>query len=134
MMYDPDLAVARSKDFFLSTLARCRCSQDGLTDALLGDGPRRAKDYFGYDAWLGKHHYVTGLDFRYRRTHSFCKEALQVRLDRTVLSRTIYQLGFDFHATPGAFRLNRSAAGGYCVAQTTFCSCSGRSPTLKLLS
>ena len=41
---------------------------------------------------------------------------------------TMYQLGFDFHAVPGALRLNRSGAGVAWVAQTSFCSCSGRSP------
>ena len=41
---------------------------------------------------------------------------------------TMYQLGFDLQAVPGALRLNRSAAGATWVAQTSFCSCSGRSP------
>ena len=56
MMYDPDRAVARSKDFFLSTLERRRCSQYKLINALHGDGTRRAEDYFGYDAlvWKGR--------------------------------------------------------------------------------
>ncbi len=41
---------------------------------------------------------------------------------------TMYQLGFDFHAVPSTFWEKRSAAGAACVAQTTFCSCSERSP------
>src|SRR5262247_4786150 len=44
------------------------------------------------------------------------------------LVATIYQLGLDFQATPAAFLLNSSAAGAKCVAQTTLCSCSGKSP------
>ena len=44
------------------------------------------------------------------------------------LLATMYQLGLDFHAVPGALRLNRSGAGVTWVAQTSFCSCSGRSP------
>src|SRR4029077_4879031 len=41
---------------------------------------------------------------------------------------TMYQLGFDFHAVPSTFWLNRSASGTPRVAQTSFCSCSGNSP------
>src|SRR5260370_40244541 len=41
---------------------------------------------------------------------------------------TMYQLGLVRHATPGALLLNSSTDGGQAVAQTTFCSSSGRSP------
>ena len=41
---------------------------------------------------------------------------------------TMYQLGFDLHAVPSSFWLNRSASGTPWVAQTSFCSCSGKSP------
>ena len=41
---------------------------------------------------------------------------------------TMYQLGFDFHAVPSSFWLKRSASGTPWVAQTSFCSCSGKSP------
>jgi hypothetical protein len=41
---------------------------------------------------------------------------------------TMYQLGFDLQAVPATFWLNRSAAGATWVAQTTYCSCSKRSP------
>src|SRR5215813_7592834 len=44
------------------------------------------------------------------------------------LVATMYQLGLDFQATPAAFLVNSSAAGAKLVAQTTFCSCSGKSP------
>src|ERR1700683_2963845 len=40
----------------------------------------------------------------------------------------MYQLGLVRHATPGALRLNSSTDGGQAVAQTTFCSSSGKSP------
>src|SRR5215467_9844846 len=39
-----------------------------------------------------------------------------------------YQLGFDFQAVPATFWLNKSATGADCVAQTSFCSCSEKSP------
>src|SRR6202035_4366157 len=41
---------------------------------------------------------------------------------------TMYQLGLVRHATPGTLLLNSSTDGGQAVAQTTFCSSSGRSP------
>src|SRR5438093_271390 len=41
---------------------------------------------------------------------------------------TMYQLGFVFHATPDAFRLNRSAAGATWVAQTRRFSSADRPP------
>src|ERR1700761_2529515 len=41
---------------------------------------------------------------------------------------TMYQLGFDFHAVPPAFASNRSGLGTPWVDQTSFCSCSERSP------
>src|SRR6516162_11940409 len=41
---------------------------------------------------------------------------------------TMYQLGFDLQAVPSTFCLNKSAAGAAWVAQTNFCSSSGRSP------
>src|SRR5712692_6323615 len=40
----------------------------------------------------------------------------------------MYQLGFDFQAVPPAFASNRSGFGTPWVAQTSFCSCSERSP------
>ncbi len=40
----------------------------------------------------------------------------------------MYELGFDFQATPSSFCVNRSAAGAKCVAQTTLFSCSDKSP------
>src|SRR5882762_10027879 len=40
----------------------------------------------------------------------------------------MYQLGFDRHATPSTFCVKRSGTGTAWVAQTTFCSVSGRSP------
>jgi len=40
----------------------------------------------------------------------------------------MYQLGFDFHAVPSTFASNRSGFGAPWVAQTSFCSCSERSP------
>src|SRR6516165_4155891 len=39
-----------------------------------------------------------------------------------------YQLGLAFHAVPSTFWLKRSATGAACVAYTSFCSASGRSP------
>src|SRR5215472_5923385 len=39
-----------------------------------------------------------------------------------------YQLGLVFHAVPSTFWLKRSATGAACVAYTSFCSASGRSP------
>src|SRR5258706_12654765 len=44
------------------------------------------------------------------------------------LLATMYQDGLVLQATPGALRANKVAAGGLAVAQTTFCSSSGRSP------
>src|SRR6476659_1677112 len=41
---------------------------------------------------------------------------------------TMYQLGFDFQATPSTFCKNRSGTGAAWVAHTTCCSVSGRSP------
>ena len=41
---------------------------------------------------------------------------------------TMYQLGFDLHAVPSTFWLNKSATGAPCVAQISCCSSSGRSP------
>src|SRR5215467_9566839 len=41
---------------------------------------------------------------------------------------TMYQLGFVFQAVPPAFASNKSGAGTHCVAQTSFFSCSERSP------
>jgi hypothetical protein len=41
---------------------------------------------------------------------------------------TMYQLGFDFQAVPPTFASNRSGWGTPWVAQTSFCSCSERSP------
>src|SRR5216684_3621933 len=41
---------------------------------------------------------------------------------------TMYQLGFDFQAVPATFALNRSASGTHWVAQTSFFSCSDKSP------
>jgi len=41
---------------------------------------------------------------------------------------TMYQVGFDLQAVPSIFWLNRSTVGTPWVAQTTFCSCSERSP------
>jgi len=41
---------------------------------------------------------------------------------------TMYQLGFDFQAVPPTFASNRSGFGTPWVAQTSFCSCSERSP------
>src|SRR5262252_6666653 len=40
----------------------------------------------------------------------------------------MYQLGFDFQAVPSAFASNRSGAGTHWVAQTSFLSCSDKSP------
>jgi hypothetical protein len=40
----------------------------------------------------------------------------------------MYQLGFDLQAVPSTFCLNKSATGAASVAQTIFCSSSGRSP------
>src|SRR5438445_9045536 len=41
----------------------------------------------------------------------------------------MYQVGFDLQAVPSIFCwLNRSTVGTPWVAQTTFCSCSERSP------
>src|SRR5260370_16904931 len=40
----------------------------------------------------------------------------------------MYQDGLVLQATPGALCANKVAAGGLAVAQTTFCSSSGRSP------
>src|SRR6266851_2437002 len=44
------------------------------------------------------------------------------------LLATMYQDGLVLQATPGALWANKVAAGGLAVAQTTFCSSSGRSP------
>src|SRR5271154_736571 len=44
------------------------------------------------------------------------------------LLATMYQDGLVLQATPGALRANKVAAGGLAVAQTIFCSSSGRSP------
>src|SRR5437870_13398902 len=41
---------------------------------------------------------------------------------------TMYQLGFDFQAVPPTFASNRSGWGTPWAAQTSFCSCSERSP------
>src|SRR5713101_7458441 len=41
---------------------------------------------------------------------------------------TMYQLGFDFQAVPPTFASNKSGLGTPWVAQTSFCSCSERSP------
>src|SRR3984885_9439105 len=41
---------------------------------------------------------------------------------------TMYQDGLVLQATPGALWENKVAAGGLAVAQTIFCSSSGRSP------
>src|SRR5258708_793215 len=41
---------------------------------------------------------------------------------------TMNQLGFERQATPSAFWVNRSGTGTAWVAQTSFCSGSGRSP------
>src|SRR5258706_14895647 len=41
---------------------------------------------------------------------------------------TMYQLGFDLQAVPSTFWVNRSATGTMWVAQTSFCSFSGKSP------
>ncbi len=41
---------------------------------------------------------------------------------------TMYQPGFDFQAVPPAFASNKSGLGTPWVAQTSFCSCSERSP------
>src|SRR2546427_6018297 len=41
---------------------------------------------------------------------------------------TMYQLGFDFQAVPPTLASNRSGLGTPWVAQTSFCSCSERSP------
>src|SRR5262249_5251184 len=46
---------------------------------------------------------------------------------RSWVART-YQLGLAFHAVPSTFWLKRSATGAACVAYTSFCSASGRSP------
>src|SRR6266404_5203834 len=40
----------------------------------------------------------------------------------------MYQLGFDFQAVPPTFASNRSGWGTPWAAQTSFCSCSERSP------
>jgi hypothetical protein len=37
-----------------------------------------------------------------------------------------------FHAVPSTFWLKRSATGAACVAYTSFCSASGRSPRTRL--
>src|ERR1700747_1437373 len=44
------------------------------------------------------------------------------------LVATMYQVGFDFQAVPSTFASNRSTAGGKWVAQTSFFSCSDKSP------
>src|SRR5260370_976481 len=41
---------------------------------------------------------------------------------------TMYQLGFDLQAVPSTFALKRSGAGTHWVAQTSFFSCSDKSP------
>src|ERR1700751_6054962 len=46
---------------------------------------------------------------------------------------TMYQLGFDFHAVPPAFAANRSGAGTHWVAQTSFLSCSDKSPAKEFM-
>src|SRR5215468_10948164 len=46
---------------------------------------------------------------------------------------TIYQLGFDFQAVPPTFASKRSGFGAPWVAQTSFCSCSERSPQKYLV-
>ena len=40
----------------------------------------------------------------------------------------MYQLGFDLQAVPPTFASNRSGAGTHWVAQTSFFSCSDKSP------
>ena len=45
----------------------------------------------------------------------------------------MYQLGFDFQAVPPTFASNRSGFGAPWVAQTSFCSCSERSPQKYLV-
>src|SRR6266404_7783445 len=95
--------------------------------------PRRSRvcggaDYVEHLVGLGKHGDVTAFElmvvaftrFATKRSSSGCTV-------RSFLP-TMYQLGFDFHAVPSSFWLNRSASGTPWVAQTSFCSCSGRSP------
>src|SRR5262249_36724244 len=48
--------------------------------------------------------------------------------DVTSVVAAFYQLGLAFHAVPSTFWLKRSATGPACVAYTSFCSVSGRSP------
>ena len=44
----------------------------------------------------------------------------------------MYQLGFDFQATPPTFALKRSGTGTHWVGQTSFFSCSDKSPATDL--
>ncbi len=77
---------------------------------------RGGADYIDHPFRLGEHGHVTALKLIGCGTHALRCEAFE------------FQLGFDLQAVPSTPWLKMSAAGAKCVAQTTFFSCSDRSP------
>ena len=71
----------------------------------------RSTDNVSDEAGVGEHRDVATVDGIGGSTHTLGREALQVRWTVRPWLATMYQLGFDFQAVPGAFRLKRSAAG-----------------------
>ena len=61
-------------------------------------------------------------------THALACEAFEFGIDGAIVFGNNDQLGFDLQAVPSTPWLKMSAAGAKCVAQTTFFSCSDRSP------
>src|SRR6266436_4065381 len=85
-------------------------------------------DHVDHEGGLREHGHVAAVGLMDAGAHPLRDEALQLGMNGVVVLATMYQVGFDLQAVPSIFWLNRSTVGTPWVAQTTFCSCSERSP------
>jgi len=85
-------------------------------------------DYVQHSMRLGEHRNVTEAQLDGCGAHALRNETVQFGLTVRSSVATTYQLGLDRQAMPSTFCVNRSGTGTAWVAQTSFCSASGRSP------
>jgi hypothetical protein len=85
-------------------------------------------DYIDHHVGVGEHSDVAAGDLRRASAHPLGNEPLHVRVDGAVVLRDNVPAWLRFPRSSSDFCLNRSGAGTHWVAQTSFFSCSVKSP------